>query len=177
MIDKKRFHVEERQFIQKGIFLRSPIQKIETSTDSDLVNWKSSSWETIKVLHEKSFRGFILRFVNPEIVKKGRLYKKWKFITKEWGAEGFSCNFIVSPIYTSRIVRSLDVVAINPDEKILELHSWGYESEFNDCAGQCEKEFTRILKNTYKGNKWFSFQSNNGKSYQYIYQHKVEEII
>ena len=75
------------------------------------------------------------------------------------------------PIYFKREYRKLKALSVNEDN-IQSIVSYGYEGEYNDCAGNCVVEKTIIILKNGK-----RIKKKIRGSYKYTYERMVKEII
>ena len=85
---------------------------------------------------------------------------------------GFSANILCFPIYFRREYRALTALSQDADENIQAVHSWGYESEFENCSGGCAKEITLFKMRNGK-----TMREVKKKNYYYTYSHIIENLI
>jgi hypothetical protein len=140
----KDFVISTEKGTEKGIFFRSPIQKVyfDAYYDEDTF----SAWE------------YKTRIKNP-LVKFIEILKGNKHIVhniNQWADEdnwaGFDANILRSPIYFWREYRKLTAESASPDTNIKSINSYGFESQYNTCGGSCKIEKT-IFTEKRKENK------------------------
>ena len=167
VINYKQFAIYTEEGTKKGIFFRRPIQKVEF--DAYYGNSKFDAWEYYHKI-KKPMRRFYEYLIGnrktirdiTEIVETVR--------TDCWA--GFTANILCSPIYFKRDYRKLIALSTDKNTNIQSIHSYGYESAFNTCAGYCECEKTSIkLKN----GKTLKFKEY--VQYHYTYWHTIKQII
>lgn len=75
----------------------------------------------------------------------------------------------------------MDVIAVDHKLPILEVHSYGFESEFNECGGRCDYERATILRNTYKGKRrevrYSKTKEDGFRSYNMTYEFTVLDLV
>lgn len=124
-----------------------------------------SAWKYLHDIKNPFRRAFEILIGNGNIVKN---IKEWSN-DADWG--GFTGNILCFPIYFQKEYRRLKAVSSGSDD-IQEINSYGYEGEFEICAGHCDMEKTVI---TMKNGK--KIKIKRGESYYFTYEHVVKEII
>ena len=147
---------------EKGIFFRSPIQKAEFD---DYGNHPRNAWKYVDGIKNPLRRFYEILIGNGKIVKN---INKW---ANELDFGGFRGNILCSPIYFKREYRKLTAISCR-NHDICEIKSYGYESEFNNCAGACHMERTTIRL---KHGRTVRYRKK--KHFHYTYEHIVKKII
>lgn len=152
----KDYTIITEEGTQKGIFFRNPLQKV--SFDAYYDEPKLSAWKYLHDIKNPIRRMYEILIGNRNIVKN---IQKWSE-NYDWG--GFTGNILCFPIYFHREYCKLTAVSCSKDANIQEIHSYGYESEFESCAGGCDVEKTKVkLRNgkririVRKGNYYFTY--------------------
>ena len=149
--------------VERGIFFRSPIQ----SVGYDGYSWQSkfSPWNYMEAIKNPIRRLYEILIGNGNIVKN---IKNW---AREPNFGGFRGNIICFPIYFKRDYRSL-LAESTGTGNIKKIKSYGYESEYCTCGGECKVEKTKVwLKN----GKVIHLREN--ELFHYTYLHIVKDII
>lgn len=166
----KNYVISTEEGTEKGIFFRSPIQKV--FFDGYNFEAKMSAWDYLGAIENPFRRFFEILMGNREIIKHGN----------EWSDDisfgGFYVNILCFPVYFHREYRKLNAVlsqafsASPVNENIVTIVSHGYESQYNECAGACAIEKTTIyLRNKKK------IKKKKKEYYYYTYSHVVKKII
>ena len=178
----QRFNVTIEDKIETGLFLRFPVRPIDTTTWPSEERSKYHSFDSYYWLEDvvmKKYSGFFTRLVNPRFWKGKNIYSLWKFLHHDGDAAGFLMNIWVNPFYFKRETRILHLLAVNPFEKILEVKSKAWKDDTTYGGGFYIQEKTRVLRKTFRGNKWQSFnRTRNNCEHNvghFTYQHVVEE--
>lgn len=149
---------------EKGIFFRSPIQKIE------FVDYGYDKYNPYKYL--SAIKNPIKRFYEI-LIGNGNTVKNLDSWVEDENFAGFEGNILCSPIYFSRFYKRLKVESVaNKNSYIRKMVSYGYESEFETVSGGCKIEKTTFLLNNGKKVKF----KKRGR-YYFTYNHIVREII
>lgn len=151
---------------QKGIFFRSPIQKVEFDAYYYTDDPHISAWIYMEKIKNPIRRFYEILIGNKKIVDH---IEEWSKLI-EWG--GFEANVLMSPIYFTRIFRSLECVSRIKNDTIRKVVSYGYEAPYNYCSGACYIEKTKIILGDGK-----RIRIKRKKSYNYTYSHIVERMI
>ena len=163
VVNYKGYVISTEEGTEKGLFFRNPLQKV--SFDAYYGESKMSAWKYLHDINNPFRRVFEILIGNGNIVKN---IKEWSNDV-DWG--GFTGNILCCPIYFKREYRRLNAVSSGSDD-IQEINSYGYEGEFEICAGHCKTEKTVIrMKNGKK------IRIKRGESYHFTYEHLVKEII
>lgn len=163
VINYKGYVISTEEGTEKGLFFRSPLQKV--SFDAYYDEPKMSAWKYLHDIKNPFRRFFEILIGNGNITKN---IKEWSN-DADWG--GFTGNILCCPIYCKREYRRLNAVSSGSDD-IQEINSYGYEGEFEICNGHCNIEKTVIkMKNGKK------IRIKRGESYHFTYEHLVKEII
>jgi len=162
----KNFVIKAEEGIEKGLFFRSPVQKVDFGT------WDEDQFNAYTYLSK--IKNPLFRF--KEILKGNRNIianiEGWAENDDDGSWAGFKANILCLPIYFSRVFRRLEAISQSLETNIQEIKSYGYESQFNKCGGCCVIEKTVFkLKNGKK------IKVNKPESFNYTYGHKVEEVI
>lgn len=139
VVNYKGYIINTEEGTEKGLFFRSPIQKVRFDAYYDRP--KMSAWKYLHDIKNPLRRIFEILIGNGIIVKN---IKEWSK-ESDWG--GFTGNILCCPIYFKREYRRLNAVSSGSDD-IQKINSYGYESEFETCSGNCNMEKTVIkMKN------------------------------
>lgn len=150
--------IEEKT--EKGIFFRSPIQRVEKETYS-FGDGKDYAYYWLNTAK---------KYVIPYLLNCITYNSKKKFV-EENDAAGIVVNELCWPIYFYRNVRRSYFRLENHPDGIKEIFSWGEEPYKNNCSGACMFEKTKIVfgngdvKKIYRGSG----------SFHYTYAHVIEE--
>ena len=161
----KNYIINTEEGTEKGIFFRSPIQSafIDFYHDHEY--------------NEKYTKDYFEKIKNPirkiyEILIGNRnVIKNTDVLMNSLNICGCCVKVLCSPIYFKRDYRKLIAEPVDYDG-IMSIISYGYESEFTYCAGDCVIEKTKIkLKN----GKTLKIKTHD--QYHYTYAHIVKDII
>jgi len=162
----KNFVIKVEEGIEKGLFFRSPVQKVDFGT------WDEDQFNAYTYLSK--IKNPLFRF--KEILKGNRNIianiERWAENDDDGSWAGFKANVLCFPVYFSRAFRRLEAISQLPDTNIQEIKSYGYESQYNKCGGSCA-----IEKTVFKLKNGKRINVNVSESFKYTYKHKVEEII
>lgn len=164
------YTVISEKYTAHGIFFRSPIQKV--FRDAYYVGLVKGNPRVINAYkYRDAVKKPIRRFYEV-------LLGNWKVVRniEKWSQDiefgGVTTKMLCSPIYFKREERRLVAIDTSGQQNISEIRSRGYESEFETCSGNCEKEWTIIkLKNGKKIRKVCR------DSYFYTYYTKIKNLI
>lgn len=163
VVNYKGYVISTKEGTENGLFFRNLLQKVNFDAYYD--DPKMSAWKYLHDIKNPFRRLFEILIGNGNIVKN---IKEWSNDV-DWG--GFTGNILCCPIYFKRKYRQLNAVS-SGDDNIQEINSYGYEGEFEICAGYCDMEKTVIkMKNGKK------IKIKRGESYHFTYEHVVKEII
>lgn len=151
---------------QKGIFFRSPIQKVQFDAYLYIDDPHISARIYMEKIKNPIRRFYEILIGNKVIVDN---IEKW---SKDIDWAGFEANVLMSPIYFTRIFRSLECNSRMRNDNIRKVVSYGYESPYNYCSGACHIEKTIIVLGDGK-----RIRVKRRKSYHYTYSHIVEKMI
>lgn len=160
----KSFVIHTEEGIENGTFFRNPIQKVDY--DSYGENSLLSGWEYLNKLKNP------IRKIFEYIKGNGSVVKNIKSWSKEDDWAGFRANILCLPFYFKREYRKLEAYSQSKDSNIQSIVSYGYESPYNWCGGDCEIESTVI---TLKSGKKIKITGH--EQYNYTYEFKIKEII
>ena len=163
----KNFVIDTETGIERGLFFRKPIQKVTFDATFDVFYDEPSlnAWKYADDIKRPIRRLYEVILGNSSIINN---IEKWKEDIN-WG--GFSANILCCPIYFKREYRKLKALSVNEDN-IQSIVSYGYEGEYNDCAGNCVVEKTIIILKNGK-----RIKKKIRGSYKYTYERMVKEII
>lgn len=159
------FHTEEG--IERGIFFRNPIQRIDFSADMDI----SEDWNKIDAYAyidklKNPFKAFVEILIgNKHVVDH---VKEW---ADDWNFAGFSANVVLSPIYFKRNYRELRMDATSKDAPVQRVRSYGFEKPYNFCGGACSVEKTKV----WIGETRIPQSMKANEQYNYTYMHIIKE--
>lgn len=166
----ERYMIYHDEGVQTGIFFRSPFRKITYKVYPD----KAGEYSLIHYVHDiranKRFRLFSRLLGNNKIINE--IYEDDLDIFTD-DLYGIDINTIICPIYFKRNYRYLDIINLEEKGPIDYITSFGYDDEYIDVAGECNKEITKI-KHRYKRNE---YRIRFGKNYLYTYTHSAKELI
>lgn len=163
VVNYKGYVISTEEGKEKGLFFRNPLQKV--SFDAYYDDPILSAWKYIKDIENPIRRLYEILIGNGNIVRN---IKEWSE-NCDWG--GFNANIICFPIYFKREYRKLVAHSCESDN-IQKIVSYGYESEFNMCAGECDMEKTVIhLKNGK------NIRIKRKEQYHFTYEHIIKKII
>lgn len=168
MKNYKNYVIQMREGTQRGLFFRSPIQKVayDAYYGSDSPNG-FCSWSFLNRLKKSlGFRLFQRLLGNSHVVDNIESWSEGM----DWA--GFSANILCFPIHFKREFRALTAQSQNADDNIQSVHSWGYESEFENCSGGCAKEITLFKMRNGK-----TIREVKKENYCYTYSHIIENLI
>ena len=160
----KNYIIHSEDGNQKGIFFRSPLQKVYFDT----YNCGDYRFSAYRYSRNLTF----IRIIYEYLIGNGYIVKNiFKWIDEiEFG--GFYGNILCSPIYFNRNYRKLTAHSSSDSDNIQSIKAYGYESQFNECAGKCTVERTKIrLKN----GKTVRIKIRD--EYHNTYSHIIEGII
>lgn len=160
------YTIKTTEGVQRGLYFRSPIQKVEFSTDYEISTF--SAYEYVDRIKSPIQRAFQILIGNRRIVSN---VNKWeKDDDGSWA--GFFANIVCCPVYFKRNYRKLNAYSNSSADNIQSIVSYGYEGQWENCAGACKIENTKILLKTGK-----VLKERCSEYFQYTYAHKVEEMI
>lgn len=163
IINYKDYVISTEEGTEKRLFFRSPLQKIEFNTYAE--DSKHSAWKYFDDIQNPIRRLYEFLIGNRDIVKN---IKGW---TENENWFGFHGNILCLPFYFKRDYRKLKAISTS-NNNIQEIRSYGYESEFNICGGDCDIERTSIKM---KNGKTIKIKRN--ESYYFTYEHIIKDII
>lgn len=112
-----------------------------------------------------------IRRVYEILIGNGKIVKNIKDWSENMNWGGFNGNILCFPIYFKKQYRKLNAVSCNGDN-IQEIVSYGYESEFNTCSGDCVMEKTVVyMKNGKK------IKIKRKEQYHFTYEHIIKDAI
>lgn len=160
----KSYVIETEEGEEKGIFFRSPIQKVSFDAYHDTPMF--SPWKYKVSIQNPIRRFYEILIGNGNIVKN---INKWIEMC-DFG--GFDGNILTFPIYFKRKYRKLRAVSTCSDDNIYEIKSYGFESPYEICSGACDTEKTIVkLKNGKR------IKIKRHQYYNYTYSHIIERVI
>lgn len=164
VINHKDYVITTTEGLEHGLFFRSPIQNV--FFDGYYDNTKFSAYKYMDKIQNPFRRFYEILIGNKSVVKN---INDW---SNEIGWGGVCANILCFPIYFKREYRSLTAISTNANDNIQFIKSYGYESEFNYCSGDCVREKTvMILKNK----KCIKF--NKKEQYHFTYSHIIKRVI
>lgn len=166
----QRYAIFHDEGTQVGIFFRLPIRKVcyhkytETKNDPSLFIWI-----------EDCKRSKLFRFFNYLLGNKDQVTQALEDIDllEDDDLCDMQINRIISPIYFKRNYRALTIINMEEDSAINYIDSFGYDDEWNQVSGHCNKEVTKI-HHQYKRTET---RLRSGKTYLYTYLHIAKELI
>lgn len=151
---------------KRGLFFRSPIQKVEFDAYYADYYDINNAWDYLDSIKNPIRRLYEIMIGNKNIVNHINEWSK----KDNWG--GFKANVICSPIYFKRQSHILEAISTDPNDNIQRIVSYGYEAPRSICAGACHKEITKITLSNGK-----KLKLKNRHVYKYTYSHVIKEII
>lgn len=142
--------------IQKGLFFRSIFK--QTSIDDTCYSDGFGSGQYIEEVLKHPILKIVSKIINPHIT-----IEKLKELDYD---SGYTIKWFTSPIYTVREYRLLEAQG-----KDIKIKSFGFDDENITCGGSCNKEVTTLKI------KWIKRRYKSTSSYNYTYQHKIEELL
>ena len=165
VVNHNDYVITTEEGVEKGIFFRNPIQTVFYDTYY-CDNPETSAWKYIQDIKNPVRRLYEIIIGNKNILKDIHEFEK----DIDWA--GFDANILCFPIYFKRNYRKLVAHSCNSDSNIQSIESYGYESEFNWCAGDCYIEKTKLGLKTGK-----VIRVTRDRSFYYTYEHIVRDII
>ena len=160
----KHFVINTEEGVERGVFFRNPIQKITFDIWAEKRLFNANYY--LRKVKNPFFRFFEKMKGNSNIINN---IEKWSE-NDEW--TGFLANILCFPIYFERGYRKLTAKSASNDTNIQSIKSYGYESPYNTCNGNCVVEKTVIiLKNGKK------IKTETPGNYNFTYRFKVKKII
>lgn len=160
----KGYVITSEEGIEKGIFFRNPLQKVDFDAYGD--EPILSAWKYLDRIKNPIRRMYEILIGNGKIIQNIEEWSK----DIDWG--GFTGNILCPPIYFKRNYRKLKAVSNDSNNNIQEINSYGYESEFNICAGDCVIERTVIKTKSGKRIKLKQYDQ-----YNFTYEHIIKGVI
>ena len=160
--EHNNYVIATEEGLEKGIFFRSPIQKV---VFDGYGNGKFSPYDFIDKIKNP-----IRRFYEI-LIGNGKIVKDIPNIIDRIDFGGFRGNILCSPIYFKREYRKLTAESCN-NQNIKKIESYGYESEWCICAGECAVEKTTLHL---RSGKKIRIKRHN--TYQYTYAHVIKKKI
>ncbi len=162
-VNYKEYVINTEEGKEKGLFFRNPLQKV--GFDGYYDDSMFSAWKYKKDIKNPIRRLYEILIGNGKIVKN----------IDEWAENsdfgGFTGNILCFPIYFKRKYRKLVAYSCG-NGNIQKIVSYGFESEFNECGGDCDIEKTDILLKNGK-----HIRIKRKEQYHYTYEHIIKEII
>lgn len=155
--------------IETGLFFRFPIRKVcykiytERKNDPSLIEYYQNckDFKLFRVLNYiLGNKDAVNTVLDEDFFSDDELY-------------GVDVNKIISPIYFKRNYRKLDIINMDEDQPVNYISSYGYDDEYNQIAGNCNKEITYI----HTKHKRREIKLRRGKKYLYTYIHTAKELI
>lgn len=163
VVNYKGYVISTEEGKERGLFFRSPLQKV--SFDAYYDTPVLSAWKYLNDIKSPIRRLYEILIGNGNIVRN---IKKWSE-NCDW--DGFNGNILCCPIYFKREYRKLIAYSCG-DDNIQKIVSYGYESEFNMCSGECDVEKTVIRLKNGK-----TMRIKRTEQYHFTYEHIVKKII
>ena len=152
---------------EKGIFFRSPIQKVFFDAYYDRA--KLSFWDFVVAVKNPIRKFYEILLGNWKNIKNIEEY------SQDPNLAGVELNILCSPIYFKREYRKLSATSCG-NHNIKEIKSYGYESPYNNCSGTCDIERTTLyLSNSVSKRKKVKIKRTD--AYEFTYAHIVKKII
>ena len=164
-INHKNYVIQTTEGTERGIFFRSPLQKVFF----DPYNLDDNNKYTKNYL--RKIKNPIRRFYEILIGNKDVVNNIDTWLS-QIGFGGCQITVFCAPIYFNREYRKLTAVSTSTTDNISSIISYGYESEFNWCSGDCVIEKTTIKLKT--GRK---LRIKRNEQYHYTYRHIIKDII
>lgn len=167
VINYKGYVIMSEQGERRGIFFRKPLQKVSFGAGY-LEYCRFSAYDYADKIKYNPLRRLYERLIgNGWIVKNIHFWLN----QDELDFNGFEGNILCSPIYFKREYRKLTAYSC-ADNNIGQIRSRGYENEFDECAGNCEVEKTKIIL---KSGKSYKFKRTD--EFHFTYEHIIKRII
>lgn len=147
------FSIISETKIEKGIFFRSPIQKVQVETYlGEAYSWVDNA----------------KRLVIPYLLNMDK-YSHFKEIIEDDDLAGLVVRVFASPIYFKRYVRTAIHKFKNHPDGLLEIRVFGEEPFKNNCSGACICEKAIFVFDNEKKETVKTYGS-----FHYYYKHVVE---
>lgn len=167
VVNYKGYVIMSEQGEKRGIFFKKPLQKVGFETLCPEYA-RFSAYDYADKIKYNTLRRLYERLIgNGWIVKNIHFWLN----NDEVDFNGFEGNILCFPIYFKREYRKLTAYSC-ADNNIAQIRSHGYENEFNECAGKCEVERTKVIL---KNGKSYKFKRKD--DYHFTYEHIIKEII
>ena len=163
IVDYKGFVITTEEGTEKGIFFRSPLQQVHF--DAYGHNAMFPAYKYAQDIQNPIRRLYEILIGNGDIVKN---IDSW---LQELDFGGCTGNILCFPIYFKREYRKLTAYSCD-SSNIKEIKSYGYESEFCECAGECYSEKTVIRLKTGK-----NIKIKRKDTFYFTYIHIIKDII
>lgn len=140
-----------------GLFIRKP--------------WVFRSYDGFGSMYNGSFNPSFFQILLMLFFMPKYFIRKLKFDKKHEDNEGLYLPYFINPFYNTREGKGfLHLFSDHP--RISEIYGWGYEHEYNEAAGYCEKEFTTI---EFLDGKIVKLVNKN--KYNFYYSHLLEDVL
>lgn len=159
----KNYIIITEEGTERGIFFRSPIQKVDYDT---YYEEGFSAWSYKEEVKNPLRKIYEILIGNKNVIDNIEKWSKYG----DWA--GFSANILCFPIYFKREYRKLKAISNNDTDNITEINSYGYENEFNYCGGNCEIERTSVKLRSGK-----TIKIKRREQYNFTYTHIIKDII
>jgi len=160
----KHFVINTEEGVERGVFFRNPIQKITFDIWAEKRLFNANYY--LRKVKNPFFRFFEKMKGYSYIINN---IEKWSE-NDDWA--GFLANILCFPVYFERRYRKLTAESTSEDTNIQSIQSYGYESQYNTCNGNCILEKT-IFK--LKNNKKIKIKTY--ENYNFTYRFKIQRII
>lgn len=162
-VNYKEYLIYSEEGEKRGLFFRNPLQKV--SFDAYSEDPMFSAWK-----YEEDIKNPIRRLYEI-LIGNGKIVKNIDEWSENLDFAGFTAKILCCPIYFKRKYRKLVAYSCG-NGNIQKIVSYGFESEFNECGGDCDIEKTYILLKNGK-----HIRIKRKEQYHYTYVHIVKEII
>lgn len=163
VIEYNGYVISTEEGTEKGLFFRSPIQKVDFDVYCDEPKLSVQKYlNDIKNPIRKAFEVLIGNKNNVNNIERWLSDENCASLTR---------NILCFPIYFNRKYRKLTAVS-SVDNSIQEINSYGYEREYDICAGYCNIERTTIKLKNGK-----TIKIKRPREYCFTYEHIVKGII
>lgn len=164
-INYGNYVIQTQEGVEHGIFFRSPIQEVFFDP-YDLNDNNKYTKNYLRNIKNPIRRFYEILIGNKDVVNN---IETW---CGQIGFMGCQIKIFCAPIYFKREYRKLTALSTSASDNISSIISYGYESEYNWCSGDCAIEKTIIKLKT--GRKLWIKRTER---YHYTYRHIIEDII
>lgn len=165
--DNENYTIYTEEYVESGIFFQNPIQ--ERTFDTDPFEDNHFDFYDFQAKWNGSV---VFRFIHTLLGNKKQMDAIREGGGLPYDVCGVNLRTFVSPIYTKREGRSLNMYAKNLLLEIQEIHSSGYELPYTRVSGDCHVETTQMTTRTDRKLKY-----KYGKQYHFTYAHIVKDLL